>query len=395
MADDRWSKFTVKSRWMDDTAGGGPAYTSWRDNYQWLLTVPRETEMTFQLSLPDPRLSSANLLALPPIGLMVVQGNGGEHARRRKLKLSSPSEVVFEAGPRPNVRRLQVTTTLPPSPEGAPYIVVPYTASPGAESPFTLSILLDDTDDDGNPDITFEPCLPNPPNREDWSFKRLDGTWARASGDTSMISKNDKLTFTLQSASATEGTVIVCLETRGINMDMRTEEGMQTAPGYPPIGLAVCPHTEALASGLPANAILAGPLPQEGLWLECKLPVGGAPHAVVPYMGPGSQAKAANLRYCLTVYSDLPLMETAPPPPPPPPAAVTSGAAVAAPPPPEPPAEESQAWACELCDVKDGGHGPVCPYRLVIEKMDRMERLMDERMRFLDERMCVPVPSGM
>ena len=42
VADDQWNKFWVKSRWMDLTAGGGPNFVSWRDNYQWLLTLPRE-----------------------------------------------------------------------------------------------------------------------------------------------------------------------------------------------------------------------------------------------------------------------------------------------------------------------------------------------------------------
>ena len=55
----------------------------------------------------------------------------------------------------------QVPVRLPASPDGAPYVLVPYLAAPGAESPFKLSILVDDLDDDGNPDITFEPLLPN------------------------------------------------------------------------------------------------------------------------------------------------------------------------------------------------------------------------------------------
>ena len=50
-------------------------------------------------------------------------------------------------------------------------------------------------------------------------------------------------------------------------------------------------------------------------------------------------------------------------------------------------ADDEGAWACELCDGPDA-HGPVCPYRLVLEKMGRMEALMDERMRFLDERLA-------
>ena len=76
VADDQWNRFWVKSRWMDETAGGGPSYTSWRNIYQWLLSLPRDTQLTIELSLPDPKLSSDNLLAIPPIGLLVCHGNG-------------------------------------------------------------------------------------------------------------------------------------------------------------------------------------------------------------------------------------------------------------------------------------------------------------------------------
>ena len=39
-------------------------------------------------------------------------------------------------------------------------------------------------------------------------------------------------------------------------------------------------------------------------------------------------------------------------------------------------------WECEVeqCD-----HGDTCPFRQIIEKMDKMERLIDERIEFLDE----------
>lgn len=376
VADDRWSKFSVKSRWMDESAGGGPAYASWRNNYQWLLTVPRETTMTFQLSLPDPRLSSRNLLALPPIGLVVVQGNGGENARRRKLKATA-EDVVFQAGPSV-VRRLQVTTTLPPSP--APYLLVPFTSTPGAESPYSLSILLDDVDDDGKPDITFEPCLPNPPNREDWCCKVAKGPWARASAapSTPLFHKNDKMTFSLQSSSQEEGTLMICVETRGVSSDMRGEEGMQAAPSYPPIGFVLIPNVpEGLRVdvpnfAIPDNAQFIGPLPSEAVWHECKVPVGGS-HVLIPYLGAGSTGHA-NLYYSLSVYSDLPMSEPEPPAPVPGAPLKTLDFN-----------KLGGAWECEMCEVKDGGHGPVCPYRIVIEKMDRMEQLMDERIKFLDE----------
>ena len=36
MLDDLWTRITVKSRWMDETAGGCTNFISWRNNNQWL-----------------------------------------------------------------------------------------------------------------------------------------------------------------------------------------------------------------------------------------------------------------------------------------------------------------------------------------------------------------------
>ena len=156
---------------------------------------------------------------------------------------------------------------------------------------------------------------------------------------------------------------------------------MQSGPEYPPNGIAPCPPGEGgLAAGgaLPANAQVVGPMPTDAVWLEATLPVGGVPHVVVPYLGAGS-APPPGLQFALSVYSDLPLGV------PEPPQEVSPPAGAAAP--VKPPSDDDGPWACELCDGADS-HGPVCPYRLVIEKMSRMEALMDERMRFLDERLA-------
>ena len=364
VADDQWNRIWMKSRWMDITAGGGPGYSSWRDNYQWLLTLPRDTHVTLELSLPDPRLSSDSLLAVPPIGMLLVQGNGGANARRRKLQLLDAGEVVFHAEPRAT-RRYQMAVQLPASPPDSPYVLVPYTTTPGAESPFKLSILVDDLDEDGKADITLEPLLPNPPNPEDWATKRKNGPWSLCAAAPNMagFSKNDRVAFTLAGGStgATEGRVIICVETIGLNLDMRLTEGMQQSAEYPQIGVAVMPNADAAPTdALPSNVKLEGPAARDGVWLEVMLPVGGAPHVVVPFLAVGESVDFS-LQYALTIYSELPLEG----------AQVASVAA----------ANTCGEWDCETCE---GGHGYPCPFRCIIEKMDKMEALMDERLQFLE-----------
>jgi len=302
--DDRWTMFKVKSRWMDQTAGGGPSHISWRENYQWRLEVPREIELTFQLSLPDPLLAPSSV---PPMGLVVVRSNPGEDARRRRLRMKGRSEVVFEVEPR-LTRRLQVSTRLPATAPGTSYVVVPYLMNPGAESNFTLTILVDDVNDDGVPDIKFEPILPNPPNKEDWFFKRATGTYARAAATPNQkgFGSNAHTSFKLTKAGGGEARVYVCLETIGAKTDMRTVEGLQTSPQFPTIGLVLLPSAGSnVADRLPSNAVEAGPANTDGLWIEATLPANGETHVLVPYLGPGQPS--SQLTYAVTIYSEVPL----------------------------------------------------------------------------------------
>lgn len=133
------------------------------------------------------------------------------------------------------------------------------------------------------------------------------------------------------------------------------------------IGLALLPSfSGAAVDAPPPNALIAGPTARDGVWLEATLPVSGAPHVVVPFLGGGEQA--ASLQYTVTVYSELPLEDAQPV------AVATAGGDAGAP------------FECELCE---GGHGSPCPFREIVEKMDKMEALMDERLRFLNT-LCVP-----
>ena len=304
-------------------------------------------------------------MALPPIGLLVVQGNGGANARRRKLQLKDlESEIVYHAEPRAT-RRMQLPVRLPASPAGSPYVVVPYCMSPGAESPYKLSILVDDLDDDGKPDIQLDACLPNPPNPDDWSTVRKGGSWQKCAAAPNMagFARNDKLSFSLEQppGGASEGRVFVCVETIGINRDGRLTAGMQQAPDVPAIGVALIPSANgALTDQPPANVLLAGPTNRDGVWLEAVLPAGGKPHLVIPFLGSG-QNPPAHLQYTVTVYSELPL------------AAAAAASDDAAP-------QSASEWECETCEP---GHGFPCPYRAICEKMEKMEALMDERIAFL------------
>jgi len=179
------------------------------------------------------------------------------------------------------------------------------------------------------------------------------------------FANNERLGFSLaQTASGpSEGRVIVCVETRGVQTDMRLVDGLQQGAEYPSIGLCLLPSAEGATDAPAPNAQLAGPEARDGLWYECSLPVGGKPHVLVPFLGAGQPGAAAGLQYTITVYSELPLADAEVP------TAADSGG----------------AWECELCE---GGHGAPCPFRAIVEKMDKMEALMDERMRFLDQLEC-------
>ena len=177
MADDRWTTLVTKSRWQDETAGGCPPnFATWRNNPQWLLRTSVPLRLTVTLSVPPPP-APADGSAAPPftpeaaIGVSVLLGNGGADARRRKLLLTSPEELVVRAEPRP-VRRLVTQIELQPS--ETPYVIIPHTYMPGRETPFTMSVRADDADDDGNADFSLEPVRP----ATDWHHASVLVKWS-------------------------------------------------------------------------------------------------------------------------------------------------------------------------------------------------------------------------
>ena len=210
---------------------------------------------------------------------------------------------------------------------------------------------------------------------------------AAAAVGTSGFTSNEKLPFSVQappSGVVVEGQVFICVETVGVNRDMRLKEGMQSGgPEYPAIGLVVLPNHEGAVPADPAGgAVKLAPVAADGAWLECTLPANGKTHTVVPYLATG--ALPGSLGFCVTVYSSLPLGDAAPPPPPPPAAAGTAAVPVVVPV-TGGATDVSSVWECEKNEAE---HGPICPYRNIVEKMAKLEGLMDERLAFLDERLA-------
>jgi len=349
MADDSWSRFSVKSQWVDSSAGGGPHLISWRTNYQWLLTVTKpDTRFIAEVTLP----SSTSYTQ--PIGLVVVSANGGADGKRRKLFFDR-GELHAEVEPHVG-RRVSLECTLQP----AAYLLVPYMLNAGAESRFSLNILSDDTDDDRKPDFGFEPIRP----ATDWYVTRVQAPWKQAAAPPGSDGFGNNLQVQIQlSGEASQGRVFVFVETLGANADGRTHAGLQEAPSYPPIGVAIVPgagSSAAAVSALPAKAVSAEVARRDGVWVEARLNVAQA-HVVIPYLGEGGEQELrGNEQLALTIYSDVPHSLDQ---------------------------KEPDKFWCAWCDgeIELPGKKTKCPYNHVIMKMDRLSAIMDQRIAFLDE----------
>jgi len=152
-ADDKWTKLTARSAWLDGSAGGCPSFVSWRHNPQWLLSVPRPTRLTLCMTLPLPEGAAA---AGPPsmaVGVYIFHGNDAPDARRRKLVLQE-GDVVVPSEPR-YTRRSVHEISLPAA--DTPYVLMPFAFQPGQEAHFTLVVRTDDRDEDGVADVTMAP----------------------------------------------------------------------------------------------------------------------------------------------------------------------------------------------------------------------------------------------
>ena len=110
MLDDLWTRFTVKSRWMDETAGGCTNFISWRNNNQWLLHIHRPaTKLLIKLTQPDARKSSGHGRHYSnAIGFYILKGNtpseSGDQFRRKLILKDGDEEdggdFIFTKEPR-------------------------------------------------------------------------------------------------------------------------------------------------------------------------------------------------------------------------------------------------------------------------------------------------------
>ena len=327
MADDRWTRLTIKSKWEDGTAGGCcPNYTSWRTNPQWLLKTSNYLRLTLSLSIPQPAADGAGESALfPPdvaIGVSVLRGNTGADARRRKLLLTSPEDLVVRAEPRP-VRRLVSEIALEPS--EIPYVIVPHTFMPGREAPFTLTIRADDENDDGIPDFQIEPVRP----ATDWCTAVRPVRWAAAlearpapadeldelddaagggGGPPGApgFASNPQMALTVDKG----GRFFFIVDQLGLRDDSRDEEGLQPAGEMPEIGVAILASADALADGrLDDDEILQNEhAAADAAMLACELAPSELPYCVVPYLVNPTAAlgRHPELQCRVCVYADVP-----------------------------------------------------------------------------------------
>ena len=293
MADDKWTKMTARSSWVDASAGGCPNFVSWRHNPQWLLTVPRPTRFTLSMTLPLPEGAAA---AVPPsmaIGAYVFRGNGGDDTRRRKLVLLD-GDVIVPSEPR-YTRRLVQEISLPAS--DTHYVLMPFAFEPGQESPFTIVVRTDDRDEDGVADMKMEPVRPE----EDWKSATISNNWSLSNGGggppgSTGFNANPQLQLRVSQRS---GRFFIFVESIGVSDDGRLRAGIQEGgTAYPSIGLALHRSEPPLMQSVQ-------PAPRDGVVLQCRLEPSDSPYIISPFLQQPAQAVAAHpaLGYLVTVYS--------------------------------------------------------------------------------------------
>ena len=327
MLDDLWTRISVKSRWMDETAGGCTNFISWRNNNQWLLTIQRPaTKLVIKLSQPDARKSSGNGRHYSnAIGFYILKGNDPNESKdekRRKLICKDGDEedggdFVFTKEPR--FSKQVITEYTFETESETPYILMPFLFEPGREQIFRFTILSDDRDDDGEADFGFQWVRPE----EDWKRITLYDAWHKG-GKGNALAQKHNLEF--QGTSATAGgpleentwakncqfqltlfddtRVFLFLEARNVKTDMRDVEGLQSEPDYPTLGFYVCKskgdHVLLGPDEKPEVLFTAPAKRGDGVYLELGKMSADEKYVVIPFTTPS----AVEHEYALTLYTD-------------------------------------------------------------------------------------------
>ena len=332
MLDDLWTRVAVRSRWMDETAGGCTNFISWRNNNQWLLTITRpNTKLVIKLTQPDARKASGNGRHYSnAIGFYILKGNtpnaAGDHKRRKLIAKDGDEEdggdFVFCKGPRFSKQVLAEYTFEKAS--ETPYVLMPFVFEPGREMLFRFTLLSDDRDDDGEPDFFFSNIKPE----EDWKQACIKDAWhkggkgnqflkynlpyqgsgATAGGavpggpvpSSATWSKNSQFQISLSQPTR----IFAFLEARNVKMDMRDVEGLQTEPAYPTCGFVLCrgKGQHVLLEGGELEVLYKSDVKKaDGVSLELgALPVEPGTYVLIPFTDqPGVEHE-----FALTLYTD-------------------------------------------------------------------------------------------
>jgi len=406
MADDRWTTLTTRSRWEDQTAGGCvPNYSSWRTNPQWLLRTSKPLRLTVSLSTEQTNAADGTPQAFSPdaaIGVSVLLGNTGADARRRKLLVHHPEELIKRADPRP-VRRLVSEIALEAS--ETPYIIMPHTFMPGREGMFTMTLRADDTDDDGDADFVLEPVRKD----SDWYQGQKTDGWAislaRGAGQTEGLEEAEGKPYDpafyvspdkyagaggapgtpgatsnpqISLAAPKGGRFWIFVDQIGLSTDGRLTEGDDGAGSYPAIGVGLSPGSAMDDGVIELHELLQneGPIEADAVVLACELAACDAPYIIMPYLADPAGALQANpnLAYRVFVYSDQPF---------------TLGEEE----------EEDEDLKCGACICWGMGKHPLqqnehtCIQLKIFNSLKRMEKGLDRQLKWLET--LTPLPESL
>mmetsp|Transcript_15023 Transcript_15023/g.46005 ORF Transcript_15023/g.46005 Transcript_15023/m.46005 type:complete len:722 (-) Transcript_15023:347-2512(-) len=288
MADDRWTRFTVRSQWADRTAGGSMAYCSWIHNYQWRLRVPpkgKPARVILTVSVPEKPVATstpgAPVQYPHAIGLDVLRGNKGDDKKRQRLRLDSADDLVYRIEPR---FRRKVVAEVFLEPDDTPYILRPFCANPGRESEFQLVVLSDDKDDDGVPDFEFSFI----DEADNWKHTWLTDEWDAQTAGGPLSGPTWDLGPQFQLEVKEQRTrVFLALELVDVDRDGRDEAGIQDLDSvFEQVQVAVCEGKgkNVRLTDQPKVLYMATskqPYP-DGCILE--IPMDGLPRSETPYI---------------------------------------------------------------------------------------------------------------